>query len=501
MSLILIALFDALLRDDIDQREVVELMNCSEDKLVNMFSTNMDLRERYLVKQEPNNEVFAIQEQDRIPEEPETDASSFDELEESDEEDDVIPPANLRMFKASSSGVKKEQGNEYPKKRKTASGWDWNPPETYKGIPTFVPGKNAVNDSILDLDCIPDQASRKKLIDSWYAAMNLTILTNRDSYNTAQLVLVLFEHKSTGNVQNFIKQANWDTKKSPEAISEEVLRGLYTMFLGLDYTLSEKKEQEKLRSKAEDLLAKAELCNICELDSFTCFYEKQINHLPMTDWPKWIDLYLSKIPIIGMQAKARWTNEKSDSTNYSLMFATEIVRAEIAKICDLQKKGKQLRKFNKCCPDLSTQADYRFGCYDKNSRRKPKKHSSKKKSKKLRRVWKKRKNKFSPGKYFFDKKTKKPNFCPAGKKKCRCWICTEEGHYANECPNRNKHSEKVKILEERLDKGFYPVEDPYTNNLVVYSLQVEEVYESDSVTETEPETSSEESNSDSSDDE
>ncbi|MFS7926912.1 putative transcription factor interactor and regulator CCHC(Zn) family [Helianthus anomalus] len=49
------------------------------------------------------------------------------------------------------------------------------------------------------------------------------------------------------------------------------------------------------------------------------------------------------------------------------------------------------------------------------------------------------KRKFSPRKYF---SKEKPKVCPQRKKKRRCWICFKEGHYANECPNRQKFIKK-----------------------------------------------------------
>jgi len=33
--------------------------------------------------------------------------------------------------------------------------------------------------------------------------------------------------------------------------------------------------------------------------------------------------------------------------------------------------------------------------------------------------------------------------CPRGKKSCTCWLCHEEGHYANECPKKDNPKKNV----------------------------------------------------------
>ncbi|KAL2460949.1 orf y [Abeliophyllum distichum] len=51
-------------------------------------------------------------------------------------------------------------------------------------------------------------------------------------------------------------------------------------------------------------------------------------------------------------------------------------------------------------------------------------------------------------------------FCPQNKKNCRCWLCNESGHYANECPARLGNEDRVRLLTTFEKEGFYPVEDP-----------------------------------------
>ncbi|KAL8237664.1 hypothetical protein R6Q59_018745 [Mikania micrantha] len=134
---------------------------------------------------------------------------------------------------------------------------------------------------------------------------------------------------------------------------------------------------------------------------------------------------------------------------HSLGLATRIVKEEISLHCDFSNKQKQLKKFNKkCCEKLTEDQQNLFGCsankdkkYFKNKYKKRYKQTSYKKN------WNKKKRKFKAGKYFTKKKDEQ-KICPQCKKKCRCWICSEQGHYANECPNRHKFPEKVKLIQE-----------------------------------------------------
>nr|AEB54984.1 polyprotein [Dahlia mosaic virus D10] len=52
---------------------------------------------------------------------------------------------------------------------------------------------------------------------------------------------------------------------------------------------------------------------------------------------------------------------------------------------------------------------------------------------------------------------------------------SEEGHYVNECPNRQKFPEKVKLIFKAEIEGYYPSENIFDDYMQVYSL---EIYES-----------------------
>ncbi|MFS7941062.1 hypothetical protein Hanom_Chr05g00471761 [Helianthus anomalus] len=119
------------------------------------------------------------------------------------------------------------------------------------------------------------------------------------------------------------------------------------MFLGLDFITDKDRENQKLMEKARQNLTKAQLCDICHLDDFTCLYETNLYKLGTGEFHSWIDAYLMKIPIVGEKAKERWNKEKNQFTMHSLGFATRIVKEEIGAYCDFSNKQKQLKRFNK----------------------------------------------------------------------------------------------------------------------------------------------------------
>nr|AGR88238.1 reverse transcriptase [Dahlia mosaic virus] len=48
----------------------------------------------------------------------------------------------------------------------------------------------------------------------------------------------------------------------------------------------------------------------------------------------------------------------------------------------------------------------------------------------------------------------------------------KEGHYANECPNRQQSPEKVKLIKEAEKEGYYPSENIFDDYTQVYSLKI-----------------------------
>nr|WNO44374.1 Capsid protein [Dahlia mosaic virus] len=459
---------------DKDLSEIVQLLSLDTDECERHFTQNPYLYKKYFTQEVEDELVLQIEEKARTESEisePETESVKTQDPDSSDEEN--VHPVR---FRNDNWNISDDDQPRVKKERYESTFYETKPkfPRHFE-----MPSNSGTSKEIntINIDCIPDLDFRKKILDKWLTEISLTIQTNSKEFTTARAVLTLLEHKSGGNIKTFIKKALWDENQTGPQVLDEATKGLYTMFLGLDYVSNALEQEQKLRQKAVDAMTKAQLCDICRLDEFTCLFEKNINLVDLKDYPIWIDVYLRKIPIIGQQARDRWEKEATIPSKHSIAFATRIVKDEIAKYCDFRKTSKRLKSFGQRCCNQYKEPNYNIGCKEptcKPTYKKKKYTRPKPKYKK----WVKKKRKFQPGK-FFKKKPKgdekpKKNFCPQGKKKCRCWICSEEGHYANECPSRKSYPEKVSLLQEAHDHNFYPVEDEYDDYLNIYVVTTDD---------------------------
>nr|WOA03488.1 coat protein [Atractylodes mild mottle virus] len=353
----------------------------------------------------------------------------------------------------------------------------------------------------LNIDC-SGNAERKVKLDQWLNELNLMVQTNKEKFDTPKKVIILAEHKSTGVLQNFIKRTTWNVDDfSTSQMADVLAEAVYANFLGIDFRQSLVREDEQITKKAQEKMSKMTLCDICFLDSFFCEYESAFHSLKnRDDFIKFIELFFHKIPYVGSKCLERYRSEKTIVLETSLAYADRLVREEISKICELTKQQKRLKKFNKnCCPGLVDDHSLEFGCSISKTYKKKKGFSKRKKKKSYykKSYSKKRvRSKFQPRKFFRKKTPGKEKFCPKGKKSCRCWICSEQGHYANECPNRQAHQKQVNLFQEAISMGYHPIEDPYEGEHHVYEfIEIEEPPD------TESETSSDGSSSESSDSE
>ncbi|XP_074360256.1 uncharacterized protein LOC141700375 [Apium graveolens] len=351
-------------------------------------------------------------------------------------------------------GSRKRKGNFYPFNNSEAKG-----------------NSNIFGNNILN---IVGKPNRKELIDTWEKEISLIIQTNKDAYDDQNTVLLLIEHKTLGVINNFIKNTTWEPVMSPVTAFENILDDIYTMFLEINQASDKLQELLRIKEKARTRITNMQLCNICFLNQFFCDYEKYLYQLDdQAEYVKYVKYYLLKIPLVGLKALERFNLEATGPAEYSLAYAQRIVKEEISKICDLTKKQKQLKSFSKQCCEKIVEKPFEYGCrkssYKKHYRKKSYKHKTTYK-------FIKKKKPYKSGKYFKKKSSKKfsndkKKFCPKGKKNCRCWICNEEGHYANECPNRKKNDDKVQMLEQVYSLGYIPIEDPYEDTQEVYSIE------------------------------
>nr|GEV05535.1 putative zinc finger, CCHC-type, Caulimovirus coat protein [Tanacetum cinerariifolium] len=104
----------------------------------------------------------------------------------------------------------------------------------HKGIPNKNSSSSqAIN--ILNLDCISDLNERKRILEKWSTEISLILQTNKEDFQTAKSVLTLIEHKTEGNIQSLVKQAQWNEDLHRIDFFDSVIDVLYTMFVGIDY--------------------------------------------------------------------------------------------------------------------------------------------------------------------------------------------------------------------------------------------------------------------------
>ncbi|CAH1436134.1 unnamed protein product [Lactuca virosa] len=340
----------------------------------------------------------------------------------------------------------------------------------HNGIPDSSKGPNTIN--VLNIDCIQDLKLRERVVEKWVTEISLILQTNPDEFEKAQNVLLLLEHKTDGIVQKFLRNNNWNEDLHGSDLFDNLINVIYTTFLGLDYISNKDFTINKKVDVARVSMTKLQLHDISLLDKYTCMYESYLYDIPQrSEYAQWISAYLMKIPIIGEICTERWKKEATGEIQQtSLSYATKIAKEEIDRICQDRYKQQKLKTISKdCCSILSDFKNFDIGrkTYTK------KKYKNKKKYKSF---WKKKRRKFSPGKYFkkpSKESPKKTTSCPQGKKKCRCWICNEEGHYANECPNRKKYPDKVKVLQTANNGGYEALEEEYEGIQHVFTFHVE----------------------------
>nr|KAJ0188041.1 hypothetical protein LSAT_V11C900505820 [Lactuca sativa] len=347
---------------------------------------------------------------------------------ESEQEDNFKTNTKTVMFEYSDMEDDEAKSSYTATRRDNKKKCEFQMP-VHNGIPNSGQGPNTIN--VLNIDYIQDLKLRERVVEKWVTEISLILQTNPDEFEKAKNVLLLLEHKTDGIVQKFLRNNNWNEELNGSDLFDNLINVIYTTFLGLDYISNKDFTINKKVDIARVSMTKLQLHGISLLDKYTCMYESYLYDIPQrSEYVQWISAYLMKIPIIGETCTDRWKKEATrEIQQTSLSYATKIAKEEIDRICQDRYKQQNLKTISKdCCSILSDFKNFDIG---------KKNYTNKKR-------------KISPGKYFKkpSKETpKKTTSCPQGKKKCRCWICSEEGHYANECPNRKNTLTKSRFYK------------------------------------------------------
>ncbi|CAH1448332.1 unnamed protein product [Lactuca virosa] len=174
-------------------------------------------------------------------------------------------------------------------------------------LPTGNPNQFRTN--VLNIDNI--ETNRKEVMDRWTSEISLIIQTNKEKYATKESILLLFDHKTSGIVQNFIKNTNWICH-NPMIVFQDMLDAIYMMFLGIDLIEDKANETKREIEKTKSRLTNLTICDICFLDHYTCDYETNLYKIFYSNlYLELIKQYLLKIPIVRQQSHNRFITEST----------------------------------------------------------------------------------------------------------------------------------------------------------------------------------------------
>jgi len=318
----------------------------------------------------------------------------------------------------------------------------------------------------------------------------MRLIINRDQTlsDDFDLAYTLLLNKTIGLALKLLQGIDKDTfmRGTCEDFLQNVVNLFYTVFLGTNY-LNDGENQTRIeQEESRQRLTRLQICDLCEIDAFTCDYKRNLLNIPNQEWIEFIEAYLKKIPYIGPMVIEEY-KALPPISKLSLAVAKNMVTKKLTSICTDRMLAKRTKKINLCCPEFQG-LETMYGCNTipklKKLKRKLKKKFRFKKPKRKHyyKSPKRIKKYFGQPKYrkhFFKKKKfghkkglneepstmnsqDKPKFCPQKKKDCKCWICQEIGHYSYECPNTKSNKAQAKAFEEiTMVYDLAPLEDAF----------------------------------------
>ncbi|CAN1144902.1 hypothetical protein LINPERHAP2_LOCUS14375, partial [Linum perenne] len=345
----------------------------------------------------------------------------------------------------------------------------WNKiPQSY--IPKY---SNTNSPDILDLDCSTDPLRE---MEDWKNRIGILIQTNEDLKNLAPAEIFNFIiYKTTGVVYHYLSTMDIPEKTllyGDNALQtfEKIIQIITLEFLGR--FPQETKQNTTLSQQAIWHLTNLRICNMCYLESFICEFRKyyyQVIESARKDLDKLI--YAKLPPIVASKVEATFEEELKKESIPNTLGGRILILQECHKWACNEEKLKKQAKIELCC-EQSTDKVGKYGCEDKKYYKK--KHRKYRKIRKVPYKEYKRNQYKKPNRYFRNRKQyKQTEYCPKGKTNCRCWLCNEEGHYANKCPKKNKNDKKQEVLRLAYDYGFEPIEE---SGCELSDIEIVEIY-------------------------
>jgi hypothetical protein len=216
----------------------------------------------------------------------------------------------------------------------------------------YTPSKSYDFFDVLNVDCLPDEA-RKILIEGWHNNMLLIISTDDKLSEDFSLAYTLMLHKTVGLSHKLLEGIDKDQfmRGTCEDFLQNVVNLFYSVFLGTNY-LNDGENQIRIEQENSRLrLTRLQICDLCELDAFTCDYEKHLFNIPNQEWTKYIEDYLRKIPHIGPMVIEEY-KALPPISQLSLAAAKNLVKKKLEKICTDRMLAKRTKKINLCCSEF-----------------------------------------------------------------------------------------------------------------------------------------------------
>ncbi|KAK2455084.1 hypothetical protein QL285_002572 [Trifolium repens] len=336
----------------------------------------------------------------------------------------------------------------------------------------YVPSQNPFQgQGILDIDCSVDAA---KDLRDWYNTNSVLIQLNEDLKHLGAVeVFNYLQYKTRGNAYKYISTLPSEVMGELPLTGTLVVDWVYGLLIK-EFKGWKNSIQSKIAFSDQNLwkITNLKICNMCYVDNFICEFQDYYYNIDNSTRisRNLLELFYDKLPEkVSAQVKAFFTSAlvegKVDDTLGGRITSLKIWLQEMCS----QKIAKREAQVSLCCNRLQDKVG-NYGC---NSRKKPRKARTQKpyKRKKFKKV---PFRKFRKGdKKFFRKKQPylKKKTCPQGKKSCTCWLCHEEGHYANECPK--KKNPKKNVLHAIHAIGYEPIESDIESDEEIYEYCTE----------------------------
>ena len=330
------------------------------------------------------------------------------------------------------------------------------------------------NHTILDLDCSDDVL---KEILRWTSEITAEFLRSETLQNLGKIdAFEYIRSRTTGNANQLLLGA--DPEQIKNLVSEinsnielidEVAKVIEKEFLGTEIT--DINGGEYIIQEAFWSITNLRICNMCYLDNYVCEFSKYYYKLDNTRKQQALDLFFNKLPkTVANEATKYYTENLSKGIYQNTLGGKISAIKHWLKIECQKKEAKREAKISLCCSKQNDRIN-EYGCNSSNSKKY-------KKYKKLRKIPYKKyintpKNK---RKNFF---REKKNYCPSGKKKCTCWLCHEEGHYANKCPKKQNKKEEVKMAIDLDLEPIYSSSDEENISYSIYEIVTDNEYSSE----------------------